>query len=133
MILGIGTDLVDARRIEKVLTRYPQTFPRKILSAIEQTHWTHNPTPLSMAKRFALKEAAAKACGVGIGKDLSFQDMHIQHARQAPPRITFSSRTLAKLWPNKDTKKIKVDASLSDEYPYVQAFVIISEVAGENA
>lgn len=124
-ILGIGTDLIDIRRIEKTLGRFPRTFPARLLSQEEQTQmtsWTAN----TLAKRFAAKEACAKACGTGIGAKLGFKDMTLLHNRGKPPQLDLAMTAIQKIWPAlQRPQDLAVDLSLSDEYPYVQAFVLI--------
>ena len=128
MILGIGCDLLDMRRIEKAVKRFPNRFAERLLSLDEKKD-PRAKTPTSMAKRFAAKEACSKACGVGIGRFLSFQDITIKHGQKAAPQIFLSSQAVDKIWGGKIApSEIKLDLSLSDEYPYVQAFVILSRV-----
>ena len=82
-------------------------------------------TPLQAAKRFASKEACAKALGVGIGTHLRFQDITIQHGHGRKPTLSVCNAVLEKIIPH-NPDKIQLDLSLSDEYPYVQSFVVIS-------
>jgi len=124
-ILGIGTDLLDIRRIEKTLARFPQAFPARLLSQAEQTQLT-SWTPNTLAKRFAAKEACAKACGTGIGAKLGFKDMTLTHCLGKPPQLALAMTAIQQIWPTlKKPQDLVVDLSLSDEYPYVQAFVLI--------
>jgi holo-[acyl-carrier protein] synthase len=125
VILGIGTDLVDIRRIERLWTRFHDRFVLRVSSPLEETG---HPSPLLLAKRFAGKEACSKALGVGIGAKLSFRDITIRTGLSAPPQIEVTHTALLKIHPQTDPSKIKLDFSLSDEYPYVQAFVIVSQV-----
>ena len=125
MILGIGTDLVDTRRIERLWSRFHNRFVLRVSSPLEETG---HPSPLLLAKRFAAKEACSKALGVGIGSKLSFQDIIVRTGLKGPPKIEVSRAALLKIYPKTDLTKIKLDFSLSDEYPYVQAFVIVSQV-----
>ncbi|WP_172642868.1 holo-ACP synthase [Candidatus Hepatobacter penaei] len=139
MILGIGTDLVDIRRIERVVRKFPEAFWRRISSeqevAQDTAHNTkqnaphmHTPPPLLLAKRFASKEACSKSLGVGIGAFLSFHDMTLENGLKGPPNIHVREHVLTTLWPQHESKKIRLDLSLSDEYPYVQAFVVMSKL-----
>ena len=125
MILGIGTDLVDIRRIERVWTRFPTRFVRRISSSQERAS---DISALLIAKRFAAKEACSKALGVGLGRKLSFQDMTVRTGLRRPPEIEVRLEALLKIWPDIAPSKIKLDFSLSDEYPYVQAFVVVSRL-----
>jgi len=136
MIIGIGTDLLDMRRIEKINKRYPGKFEKFLLSTCEIAYDKNKGHLLkesqkikSLAKRFAAKEAVSKACGVGICQSLSFKDITIWHGLQAPPKAFLSKRSLRALWPElKECEEIKLDLSLSDEYPYIQAFSILHKI-----
>lgn len=129
MVIGIGTDLLDIRRIEKINQRFPKRFGRLILS--EQEKASGKPdlyASLSLAKRFAAKEAIVKACGLGFCPKLWFKDITVLHGLGKAPEVYLSQTAAENLW--KDLLrafKIKIDLSLSDEYPYIQAFVIISK------
>ena len=127
VILGIGTDLVDIRRVEQSLKKFPQSFLPRISSPKDQMT-TQNSLAILAAKRFCAKEACAKAFGVGIGRYLSFRDMTVVNGLNRPPEIRLAPDILPKIWPDLAHKKIKLDLSLSDEYPYVQAFVVVSRL-----
>lgn len=122
-IFGIGTDLVDIRRIEKSMKRFPEKFLERISSPQESLI---NHTAVLGAKRFAAKEACSKALGVGIGQYLSFKDITLRQGLKKPPELQVTAHVLEKICKGTSIEKIRLDLSLSDEYPYVQAFVIIS-------
>lgn len=126
MILGIGTDLLDMRRIQGIYARFPQAFPKRLLSS-EESDRTHDAR--SLAKLFCAKEACSKALGTGIGQKLGFQDITVQHQLKAPPKIHVAPYVIAKIWPHVSPKNVQLDLSLSDEYPYVQAFVIALQIS----
>lgn len=135
MIFGIGADLVDVRRIEKAYARFGDLFLRRILSPEEQKQLTisQSALPLLLAKRFAAKEACAKAIGTGISKTVSWHDIRVIHETRSRPQLQISQRVLTFLQTQiKGASHIQLDLSLSDEYPYIQAFVIVSYFYQEN-
>ena len=125
MILGIGTDFVDVRRIERALSRFPTAFLQRISSPDEETDSLSQPA-LTAAKRFAAKEACSKALGVGIGRTLSFQEITVVHGLRGAPQLSVSHDALGRIFSAHVPNRIRLDLSLSDEYPYVQAFVVAS-------
>ncbi len=124
MILGIGTDIVRVDRMEQALSRYPQRFAARILSARELERFnSHQQPERFLAKRFAVKEAAAKALGTGIAQGVSWQHIDLEHDPLGAPRLCLSDRALA-LSQQKGVTAMHI--SLSDEKDYVVAFVILS-------
>ena len=122
MILGIGIDLVDIRRIQKILDRYPDTFVRRFFSEKERTHGcTHPKKAAHYAKRFAAKEAFIKAIG-GL-KGVSLKDIWVANQSTGQPHIVLSEKAGQILWPQGCRPDIFV--SLTDEFPYAQAIVIL--------
>lgn len=117
-ILGIGTDVVQIPRIEAIFNKYGQKFVAKILSSAEQE--SGNITSSYLAKRFAGKEAVAKALGFGIGKSLRFNEISIINNIYGKPEVVITKYDIM--------KDIKIDISLSDDYPIALAFVIISPI-----
>lgn len=123
MITGIGTDIVNIARIEKIYQKFSTRFLQKILSESEYKNFfnlpEHKKLPF-LAKRFAAKEAVAKAVGTGISDGLRFQDISIENLETGKPYIRingikadeFSSKTF--------------HISISDDYPFAIAFVVIS-------
>ena len=95
MILGVGLDWVENRRIALALDRFGEQFARRILLPAEWEYCrSHkNPSP-HVAARFAAKEAASKVLGVGIGKQLGWLDLEILRAQNAPPALAFHGRGL---------------------------------------
>ncbi len=128
MIFGIGGDLVDIRRIEKLAQRFEDRFSNRLLSPSERPPLSPEKQidPSLLAKRFAAKEACAKAIGTGISRFVSWHDMEICHGTGQRPRIYLSQRVLEWIKDQSGYPDIQLDLSLSDEYPYVQAFVVIS-------
>ena len=131
MILGIGSDLVDIRRIEKTIGRHGDRFITRIFTDVERAKAEGRATRIeTYAKRFAAKEACAKALGTGFRRGVFFRDMGVANLGSGRPTMTLSGGALAQL------KKItpagydaRIDVSLTDEYPIAQAIVIISAVA----
>ncbi len=130
MILGIGNDLVDIRRIEALLEKFPARFERKIFSPRERTHAIRSKNPRAVAgayaKRFAAKEAFAKALGSGVN-GLSWQEIEVVNLPSGQPVLNLSGQAAAMLRA-KTPRGMEATAhlSLSDEYPYAQAFVVIA-------
>ena len=122
-IVGIGTDIVRTSRIRRVLRKYPDTFPQRILheSELQVFHDHHSPASFT-TKRFAAKEAAAKALGTGIAKGVSFHDISVTNNELGQPQLTFYGKTLEIA----DSLGIKhTHISLSDEGEYAVAQVIL--------
>jgi len=124
MIVGIGTDLIKIARIAASLEKLGDRFARRILTEQEFVAFSGSALPASfLAKRFAAKEAAAKALGTGISQGVSWQHMAITHDEWGGPLLHFSDRAaeLATLR-GATTRHI----SLSDEKDYAVAFVVLS-------
>jgi holo-[acyl-carrier protein] synthase len=130
MIIGIGSDLCDIRRIEKVLERYPQRFLNRVFTATERAKAERRANPIpTYAKRFAAKEACAKALGTGFRKGVFFRDLGVANLPSGKPTMRLTGGALARLeaiTPPGHTAVI--DVTITDEYPLAQAFVIISAV-----
>jgi holo-[acyl-carrier protein] synthase len=132
VILGIGNDLVDIRRIEKSLARFGDRFVKRIFTEIEQERSEGRATrAASYAKRFAAKEACSKALGTGFRRGVFWRDMGVVNLRGGKPSLALTGGALARL------KEItpagmspQIDLTLTDEYPLAQAMVIISAVTG---
>ena len=135
MILGIGNDLCDIRRIEKSLERFGDRFVQRIFTEIEQKRSEGRATrAASYAKRFAAKEACAKALGTGLRRGVFWRDMGVINLRSGRPTLALTGGALARL------KEItppgmaaQIDLTLTDEYPLAQAIVIISGVPAPDA
>ena len=123
MIIGIGTDLCDIRRIEKLLEKYGDRFRDKTFSKGEREYAARKAGEgATLAKRFAAKEATAKAlAGTNTGA-LSWQDVEVINHPSGKPGIVLHGGALKRLGKSQD---YKIHLSLTDDYPYAQAFVII--------
>lgn len=130
MILGLGSDLVDIRRIEKVLARHGDRFIRRVFTPVEVAKAERRATRIdTYAKRFAAKEACSKALGTGFRKGVFFRDMGVVNLPSGRPTMALTGGALARL--NEITPEgyeARIDVSLTDEYPLAQAIVIISAV-----
>lgn len=130
MIIGIGTDLCDIRRIERALDRYGDRFCARIFANRERERCDARVSRAGCyAQRFAAKEACAKALGTGMRQGVFWLDMVIDSLPSGKPVLTLSGgarRRLEALTPSGMTAEI--DVSMTDEYPLAQAVVVISAV-----
>ncbi len=131
MIIGIGTDLVDIRRIERTLERFEGRFRDRIFTVTERARADRRLHPAAaFAQRFAAKEACAKALGTGLRRGVHWRDMGVDNLPSGKPVMVLSGgarKRLEELTPPGMTARI--DLTLSDEYPLAQAVVLISAVA----
>ncbi|OPB29273.1 holo-ACP synthase [Bartonella sp. WD12.1] len=127
MIIGLGSDIVDIRRIEKMLVRYGDYFTQRIFTDIEQTKSENvQKSSFSYAKRFAAKEACAKALGTGIACGVSWKDMEVVNLPSGKPTMQLTNCAqlqLQKLLPPHHNAFIHL--SITDDFPWAQAVVII--------
>ena len=130
MILGIGTDLVDVRRIETLIQTHGQRFLEKTFTEDErlaaERYLDAKLQAMFFAKRFAAKEAFSKAMGCVFGKNLRFLDLAVENNLKGKPSFVVKGQSLTYVLDCFAGKEIKIDLSLSDEYPMALAFVIIS-------
>lgn len=130
MIIGIGCDLVDIRRIENMLIKYNESFINRIFAPQESSHSANKETKASFfAKRFAAKEALVKALGVGFRKGITWRDICLLNNELGKPYIKLQGEAARRLEnlakQHEGTKQAKIHVSLSDEPPYAQAMVIL--------
>jgi len=135
VILGIGTDIVDERRIQRSIERFGDRFMDRIFTAAERSAAGRRGQPsLYLAKRFAAKEAIYKALtGAGIA-GMGWQDAEITNNPRGAPEVSLTGRcktALETLTP--EGYNAAINLSLSDEPPYAMAFVIISATAPSGA
>lgn len=128
MIIGIGVDLVDRRRIERLVHRYGTHFINKIFTPTEQAYATQSSEPIRVyANRFAAKEAAVKALGTGMADGIGWQDIEVLRAPSGAPSLCFHGNASQKLTASLPPGYIShIHVSFSDEAPYSTAFVVIS-------
>ncbi|MBT3237940.1 MAG: holo-ACP synthase [Rhodospirillaceae bacterium] len=131
MIIGIGNDLIDIRRIEKTLDRFGDRFINRIFTDIEREKSERRVNRSeSYAKRFAAKEACSKALGTGFRNGVYWHDLGVVNLSSGKPTMALTggaAKHLATLTP--DNMTAQIDLSISDDYPLAQAIVIISAVA----
>ncbi|MEP1229652.1 MAG: holo-ACP synthase [Litorimonas sp.] len=127
MILGIGTDICDIRRIEALLEKHGQRFKDKTFTLDEQAYCDDKARPaMSYAKRFAAKEAIAKALATDVSGSLSWTDVAVKNDPSGRPRailIGGAHQRLQDITPAGE--KATIQLSLSDDYPYAMAFAIV--------
>jgi holo-[acyl-carrier protein] synthase len=126
-IYGIGTDIVDIKRIEKSLIGYGSKFKKRVFLKREILYCDKKKNPIPFyAKRFAAKEALSKALGVGIRKGISFKNIEVKNDNLGKPFIKLNGAAEIFLKKRIKNKKYSVHLSLSDETLFAQAFVLIS-------
>jgi len=127
MIIGLGSDLSDIRRVENSLQRFGERFTQRIYTEIERARSERkSDRAASYAKRFAAKEACAKALGTGFRHGVFWRDMGVANLPSGKPTMALTGGALERLkaiTPAGHTAVIHL--SLTDEHPYAQAFVII--------
>jgi holo-[acyl-carrier protein] synthase len=132
MILGLGNDLVDIRRIERSLARHGERFVERVFTPAE--HATaeargERTRAATYAKRFAAKEAAAKALGTGIAGGVFLRDLGVVNLPSGQPGLELTGGAAARLAAlTPPGMRAQVALTMTDEYPYASAVVIISAV-----
>jgi holo-[acyl-carrier protein] synthase len=131
MIIGLGSDLIDIRRIEQTIERHGERFLDRIFTPVERTKSDKRAArAASYAKRFAAKEACAKALGTGLRAGVFWRDMGVVNLRSGKPTMELTNgalRRLREITPEGHTAVI--DLTITDDFPLAQAIVIISAVA----
>jgi len=128
VIIGIGNDLVDIRRIEKSLERFGDRFVQRVFTETEQRRSEGRATrAASYAKRFAAKEACSKALGTGLRRGVFWRDMGVANLKGGKPTMVLTGGALARLQEiTPSGMSPQIDLTLTDEFPLAQAFVVIS-------
>jgi holo-[acyl-carrier protein] synthase len=130
MIIGIGNDIIDIRRVERTLERFGERFVRRIFTDVERARSERRAGRVaSYAKRFAAKEACSKALGTGFRRGVYWRDMGVVNLASGKPTMELkggAAKRLAELVPAGMTARI--DLTLTDEPPIAEAIVIISAV-----
>jgi holo-[acyl-carrier protein] synthase len=131
MILGIGNDIIDIRRIEAAIERYGERFLNRIFTDVERAKSDRRQQrAASYAKRFAAKEACAKALGTGMADGVFWRDMGVVNLPSGRPTLVLTGgaqRQLARLTP--DGYEARIDLTITDDFPQAQAIVIITALA----
>jgi len=127
LIIGLGSDLADIRRIEATLARFGERFTDRIFTDVERARSDRKADrAASYAKRFAAKEACAKALGTGLRAGVFWRDMGVVNLRSGAPTLALTggaAKRLAAITPSGLTPHIHL--SLTDDHPYALAFVVI--------
>lgn len=135
MIVGVGTDLCDIRRIQTSLERFGDRFKQRCFTELERTRSDRKPAPAwSYAKRFAAKEACAKALGTGLSHGVYWRDMGVVNLPSGKPTMKLTggaAAMLARLVPEGHRPHIHV--SITDDNGMAQAFVIIEALPVDPA
>jgi len=130
VIIGLGSDLIDIRRIEKTLDRHGERFISRIFTEIEQRKSeARAQRAASYAKRFAAKEACAKALGTGLARGVFWRDMGVVNLPGGKPTMQLTggaARRLQALVP--EGMQPVVHLTITDDYPLAQAFVVIEAI-----
>jgi holo-[acyl-carrier protein] synthase len=127
MIIGLGSDLCDIRRIQNSLDRFGRRFTERLFTEIERERSERKPdAAASYAKRFAAKEACSKALGTGFRRGVFWRDMGVVNLRSGQPTLALTggaAERLAEMVP--DGMRGIIHLTMTDDHPYAQAFVII--------
>ena len=128
MILGLGNDIIDIRRVERTIERYGDRFLSRVFTDIERRKSDGRAMrAASYAKRFAAKEACAKALGTGFRHGVFWRDMGVVNLPSGRPTLELTggaARALADLTP--EGHEVRIDLTITDDFSMAQAIVIIS-------
>ena len=130
MIIGLGNDIIDIRRIEKTIDRYGERFLTRIFTETERRKSDRRALrAASYAKRFAAKEACAKALGTGFSRGVFWHDMGVVNLPSGRPTLQLTggaARILEELTPT--GHEARIDLTITDDFPTAQAIVIITAI-----
>jgi len=128
MIIGLGNDMIDIRRVERTIQRYGERFLSRVFTDIERSKSDNRAArAASYAKRFAAKEACSKALGTGFRQGVFWRDMGVVNLISGRPTLQLTggaALALARITP--DGHEARIDLSITDDFPTAQAIVIIS-------
>lgn len=132
MIIGIGSDLIDIRRIEKTLDRHDNRFTARCFTEVEQARSDRRANrAASYAKRFAAKEACSKALGTGLSKGVFWRDMGVVNLPGGKPTMNLTGGAAERLrLMTPEGMVAAIHLTITDDYPLAQAFVIIEALPG---
>jgi len=132
MILGLGNDIIDIRRVERTIERYGDRFLSRVFTDIERRKSDGRAgRAASYAKRFAAKEACAKALGTGFRQGVFWRDMGVVNLPSGRPTLELTGgalQALVDLTP--EGHAVRIDLTITDDFPMAQAIVIISALRG---
>jgi holo-[acyl-carrier protein] synthase len=130
MIIGLGNDVIDIRRVERTIERYGERFLSRVFTETERRKSDNRAArSASYAKRFAAKEACAKALGTGFRQGVFWRDMGVVNLPSGRPTLHLTggaARALERITP--EGHEVRIDLSITDDFPTAQAIVIISAV-----
>jgi holo-[acyl-carrier protein] synthase len=130
MIIGLGNDIIDIRRVERTIERYGERFLIRVFTETERLKSDNRAgRAASYAKRFAAKEACAKALGTGFRQGVFWRDMGVVNLPSGRPTLELTggaARALELLTP--EGFEVRIDLSITDDFPTAQAIVIISAI-----
>jgi holo-[acyl-carrier protein] synthase len=128
MILGVGADLIDIRRIQKAMERHGERFALRLFTEVERARAARKGNAAAtFAKRFAAKEACSKALGTGLRRGVYWRDMGVVNAPSGRPTMALTGGAAARLAEMTPSgMQAKIHLSLSDDFPWAQAFIVIS-------
>lgn len=131
MIIGIGSDLIDIRRIEKTLARHGERFTNRCFTEVERARSDRRAArAASYAKRFAAKEACSKALGTGLSHGVFWRDMGVVNLPGGKPTMQLSGGAATRLQQMTPAGMVcAIHLTITDDYPMAQAFVIIEALA----
>ena len=138
MIIGIGSDLSDIRRIQASLDRFGERFTQRVFTEIERSRserkaGAQGGKAASYAKRFAAKEACAKALGTGLKGGVHLKDMGVVNMRSGQPTLALTGGAAERLQAMTPAgHRAVIHLSLTDDHPYAQAFVVIEALPAEG-
>lgn len=135
LILGIGTDLVDIRRVERTLSRFGARFRERVFTEVERARAERNANPAAAyAKRYAAKEACAKALGTGFRQGVYWRDIGVVNRGSGMPILELRQGAAARLVALTPRGMVaRIDLSLTDEPPYAHGMVVISAAPSAEA
>ncbi|HEU4660007.1 MAG TPA: holo-ACP synthase [Pseudolabrys sp.] len=134
MIIGIGSDIVDARRIEQTLKRHGERFLNRVFTTTERAKADRRANRVeTYAKRFAAKEACAKALGTGLRNGVFWRDMGVINLPSGRPTMQLTGGALKRLQTITPAgRSARIDVTLTDEGPMAHALVIITALPAES-
>lgn len=134
MIIGLGSDLIDIRRVERTLGRFGERFTQRVFTEVEREKSDRRKNrAASYAKRFAAKEACSKALGTGFSRGVYMRDMGVVNLPGGKPTMTLNggaARRLRELVP--EGMDAQIDVTITDDFPLAQVIVIISAVPADR-
>jgi len=135
MIIGLGSDLIDIRRVEKTLERFGDRFVQRCFTPVEQRKSDRRANrAASYAKRFAAKEACSKALGTGFRRGVFWRDLGVVNLPSGKPTMELTGgaqKRLKEMLP--PGMKAQIDLTITDDHPLAQAIVVITVVPADAA